>query len=479
MFEEIITKFQHRKIKLETDNSLQGQIVPKYRSNCPIELTFSLCDLLVAIGTCRSVASTKSEKFLIALDFREILVPNDENELRVLINEDETPEQKQQISTYASEGLSLVIAERLYGLSRSTISRIKRRGNESKPDFMGFTPSLKIVWEAKGSTDAIRQDEIAYAKYQKANEPADIAFASLALLKSDSITEVQLEDPEALPLEGRELRRQLSRVMHYVNVFNFIGQPKMSRYFVLMGKRLERDRRFPEFDEKERLFEEISSRSIRISIQDLSFLGNIEKVEESTYFYVGFDERLLWAQGFLGFVDYEDDFVFRQERNAFAVNRDGICFGYLHDLGKLRDLGFTREINVRRISYYRDVLSILDLDDMFNFQLVEQVKYLFEREGFKISGDIFDGTRRYDLIVSREGKRYAVEVKKDVIIKSFEQLESFPGVDAALLVTTMSISDEDIRYARDRKVVIIDRKILKAILGRRVSIFNLLRNLLL
>lgn len=72
MFERIITRFQPRKIKLETDPSLQGQIVIDYRSNSPIEFRFSLFNLIYAIGTCRTVARTKANKFSLALDFLEV-----------------------------------------------------------------------------------------------------------------------------------------------------------------------------------------------------------------------------------------------------------------------------------------------------------------------------------------------------------------------------------------------------------------------
>jgi hypothetical protein len=245
-----------------------------------------------------------------------------------------------------------------------------------------------------------------------------------------------------------------------------------------LGKRLERDRRFPEYDEKERLFEEIRSKSIRLSIKEWNFLGNIERIGDSTFFYVGFDERLLSVKDFLDFVDYEEDFVFTQDKNTFAVSTDGICYGYLQDLSELRDLGFAREINVQEISFYRDTLSIRDLDYMLDFQLVEHIKYLFAREGFEFRRELLEGNKRSDLMVSKEGKRYVVEVKKDVVIKTFERLKDRRDVSAALLITTMSISDEDIRYAREFNIIIIDRGALKAIIRNKENISDLLSKLL-
>jgi len=474
MFKGIITRFQPRIIRLETDPSLQGQIAIDYRSNSPIDFRFRLFDLIYAIGTCRTVSRTKTNKFSLALDFLRVFAGNSANELRIV--QDLDIEQKQAISRYVGEGLSLVIAEKLYSLRKSTIRRIQRRRNESKPDFVGFSPPLKVVWEAKGSTDVIRPDEIARAINQKAREPADIAFASFATLNSESITEVRLEDPPTLPLGGDHLKQQLSRVLHYVNVFNFIGQTELSRYFELLGKRLEHDRRFPEFHEKIELFERIKEESIKLTINRKCYLGNIERVGDSVFFYVGFDEELLSISYFLSFIDYEEDFRFEQDGNTFRVTRDGICYGYLRDLDKLRDLGFTREIDIQEIPYYRDTLSILDLDDMLHFQLVEHIEYLFRREGFGVSREPFEDNKRYDLIVSKEGNRFIVEIKKN-LIKSFEMLKDSKTADAALLITTMNVSDGDILYAKSFNVLILDRKSLKAILRKRKRITDFLKEL--
>jgi uncharacterized protein YabE (DUF348 family) len=81
-------------------------------------------------------------------------------------------------------------------------------------------------------------------------------------------------------------------------------------------------------------------------------------------------------------------------------------------------------------------------------------------------------------MVSKEGKRYVVEVKKDVVIKTFERLKDRRDVSAALLITTMSISDEDIRYAREFNIIIIDRGALKAIIRNKENISDLLSKLL-
>ncbi len=476
MIEQIITRalshLQRRKIRLTIDLLLQCNIAQRYRCGCPIDFDFTLFDLIYAVGICRTVASTKSNKIPFYAEFLQIFTTNDRHELRVSLDEDRFAEQKQEISRYVGEGLSLVVAEKLYALQKSTITRIRRKGNASKPDFMGLTPLLKVVWEAKGSMNAISQKEITHAKAQKAKEPADIAFASLATLKSESVTEVRLEDPPALPLRGTELEQQRSRIRHYVNTFNFIGQTELSRYFELLGKRLEKDRNFPEFGSKIELFERIKTESIKITIKERSYLGNVERLGDSTFLYTGFDESLLSVQDFLSFGGYED-FVFEQSENVFRITGDGICYGYLRKLTELRDLGFAREIRLDTIPFYRDTLSVRDLDDLFHFQLVEHTVYLFKREEFSITPEFFVRDRKYDLLVEKAGRRYIVEIKKGTVLESFDHLKDHLGANASVLITTASVSDEDIRYAEGLEIVIIDRRRLRAIIkyGKRISDF--------
>ena len=126
-----------------------------------------------------------------------------------------------------------------------------------------------------------------------------------------------------------------------LNLFNFIGQKELSRYFKLLGKRLEEDREFPELQEKVELFNKIREKSIKLRMYDEFYLGNIERVGDASYFHVGFDERLLSVQGFFDFEDYEEKLEFKQSRNFFKITKDGICYGVLHDLEDLRNLGMT------------------------------------------------------------------------------------------------------------------------------------------
>lgn len=387
----------------------------------------------------------------------------------MVVTDDHTIEQKQEAARYVAEGLSWIIAEKLYDLEKTSIFRNKRIGKQSKPDFRGYRGDFKVVWEAKGSISAIRKKTIIKAKTQKKLEPANIAFASFATLKPQKVVEVSLEDPPSLPLEGEDLKRKLSKVNHYVKTFNFIGQAKLSRYFELMGKRLERDKDFPEFGEKTELFQELRAKSIRLAINGKSFLGNFERVGDSVFLYAGFDETLLTVQGFVSFVGCEG-FTYEPPGNTFRITSDGICYGYLRNLRNLRNLGLTGEIDVEQVPYYRDTLSIRDLDGMLDFQLVEHIGYLFERENFEVETEVLLYDKRYDLIISRGNKKFFVEVKKRLMTESLYQLRSFRRANVSMLVTIANVTEDVIRKAKDLNIVILDRKVLKKIIKKQKKI---------
>jgi hypothetical protein len=441
--EQIITRFQQGKIVLKIDPALQNGIGRNYQGNPLVDFGFSLFDLVCAIGACKTVANTKANKFPLASDYLRIFKRNNLDELRLVVTDDHTIEQKQEAARYIGEGLSRIIAEKLYSLEKNSITRIERKGKQSKPDFRGNRGDFKVVWEAKGSISAIRKKTIKKAKTQKKLEPANIAFASFATLKPQKVVEVSIQDPPSLPLEGEDLKRKLSKVNHYVKTFNFIGQAKLSRYFELMGKRLEKDKDFREFDEKTDLFQELRDRSIR---------------------------TLLTVQGFVGFVGYED-FPYEQPGNTFRITSDGICYGYLRNLHNLRELGLTREIDVEKVPYYRDTLSIRDLDSMLSFQLVEHIGYLFERENFEVETEDIPYDKGYDLIVIKETKKFFVEVKKR-LIESIRQLKFFRFANVSIVVTIANVSEDFIRKAKELNIVILDRKALKKIIKRQEKISN-------
>ena len=228
-------------------------MIQKYRDmRAPQDFDFYLFDFVSYMGFSRNCSSTNTIKFPLAADLLKN-IKKDSEDLCILIPELEEGrvEDKKEISWRMGDGLSLLLAEKIYNLEKNKISKIRRRSNESKPDYQGFCGNTKVVWEAKGSINPPQSTVINTAQDQKLQEPSNVAFASFATLKSDCISEVTLKDPPNLPLEGNELAIKSSKARHYVDVFNFIGQPELSRYFLLMEKRLRYDRDFREYIDKE------------------------------------------------------------------------------------------------------------------------------------------------------------------------------------------------------------------------------------
>src|SRR3989338_3759455 len=283
MFENILSRFQDRHVIVTIDPLMHPRIRSSFRSIGPVRL-----------------------KFTDAAEFLERFMKNDGNELRILIDI-EDDDDKQEISEHIGAGLSIILAEKLCGIPRSSIRRIKRSHRQTKPDFEGFLNNLRIIWESKGSINPFSQGTIDHARNQKNSEPASFAFASFATLNSDCVTSIKVDDPPTLPLNGDELKSNLAKVKHYIDLFNFIGQAELSKYFKFVGKRLTEDTKFPEFGEKVRLYDKIKRDYIRINIMDRVFLGNIERISKSEFLFTGFDERLLSVHSFIEFRDSEED----------------------------------------------------------------------------------------------------------------------------------------------------------------------------
>jgi hypothetical protein len=479
IIKELMTLNEQKKIRLVIDPSLRNNLNRNFRNNQPIMFNFNLFNLIVAIGNCSKVCITRTNKLPFALDFAYAFVKGID-ELRVITGQHS--EQKGNTSRYGGEGLSRIIAEKLYDLDMSTISRVDRKGRESKPDFEGYSSHLKVVWESKGSIDSpVIQSEIDHAKEQKNNEPANVAFVSLTIFNSQNITEVELRDPEAHPDFGGVLKRRLSRIRHYVNAFNFIGQAEMSRYFELLGKRLKKDKNFFEYPKKIELYKKIKRHYVKLSINERNYLGSVERIGDSEFLYVGFDEKLLNVEDFIAFVDHGEDFTYNQEKNNFRITKDGICYGYLQDLKELHKLGFVEKIDTKKMKSYRDILSILDLDNMLDYQLIGYISDILRKEGFHIKAEPYEDEKRNDIIANKDGKMFIVEVKSGIkrtsLIKAFEQIKNNKETlkaEFAFLVTTMNVSKEDIDFAKSLNIIIIDRKLLKVIIRNKRKLSDFL-----
>ena len=60
------------------------------------------------------------------------------------------------------------------------------------------------------------------------------------------------------------------------------------------------------------------------------------------------------------------------------------------------------------------------------------------------------------------------------MLKAYDQLKTYPKHQGILIITQKYVSNEDKKYAKEQKVILIDRKMLKAIIKRRVYLSDFL-----
>ena len=472
MWEELFSRITKKKISLEVDPLLFPHTISQ--EGAPDFLEITLFDLIIAIGIGKTRRITKKIKFADSAEFLERFI-KDDNNLKIKIMED--VDDKIGISKEIGEGLSIILSEKLFGVKRSSISKISRRG-ESKPDFEGFTVSnKKIVWESKGTTtNNFSNGTINHAINQKRKVDADASFVSLSYLKENSTTKVKLIDPPTLPLSGSELEKALVKVKHYVDTFNFIGQSEIAKYFRLVSKRLKNDTNFAEFGDKTSLFEEIKSTYPFLQEDGRLFYGNIEKLSEDKYIFVGFDQKLLSVFNLLEFEEYREDYSFVTNRpeNKFFVSRDGICYGLLKNLSGLE------RVDSNKIKNYKENISISDVDDMYKYEIYSLIEYYLKKENISISKEVLlEPKIRADGIIEVKNSQYIIEIKSNNIIKGYDFLKKIINkndIKNGILITRKKISNDDISEARNNKIVIIDRERLKKIIRGKRKISSYLKN---
>lgn len=477
MWDELFSRINKKKIALDIDPQLHNHITHLNPNITSIQIR--LFNLIIAIGMGRTRRITKRVKFTDAAEFLERFIEHN-SELRIKLIDD--VDDKTRIAHEIGEGLSILMAEMLFGVKRTEISKIPRKGKESKPDFEGYTAAnTKIVWESKGTTSSFANSTITHAIEQKSRHQATASFVSLSTLKTDSMTEVKLLDPPTLPLSGDNLEKALTKVKHYINLFNFIGQAKICRYFKYAAKRYAQNTNFTEFSEKVELFKEIRADYPILRKGDYLFYGNIEQISEGIYSFVGFDQRLLSVFDLLSFEEYREDFSFttgmsKEDTNNFFVSKDGICYGLLKNF-----IGIER-VNTNNISYRKDNVSIADIDNMYEYELQNLMEYYFNKEKIEFSKEIPKAVETkfkttIDGIINVGDISYILEIKTDGFLKTFnhlKQLKRYLKNDKGLLITNQKISSNDLLYAKKNGIIIIDREGLKKIIKKKLKLTSFL-----
>jgi hypothetical protein len=363
-------------------------------------------------------------------------------------------------------GLSVLVAEHYYRINWSTLGKI-RRTRGSKPDIKCFSnTNEEIRIEAKGSTNKhTRRCQKSHALRQKNNpSPADVNVASCALLKENSISDVDFSDPSVIPPEDARYERSLLKADHYARTFNLIGQNELSRYFNLMRQRIIHDRDFAGFDYKQKLLDKIKKEYIEIRRGGRSYLGNIEKFDANSFIFIGIDESLLTVYSFVEFNGY-DDKIIKENANNFYLFSDGLCIALLKDISFLVD-----QIKYEQIPHHYSSFSITDTDFSKESTIVDFLSYLFEKVGCKIERYPSSNEMRYDLLVTFGDKKVLVEVKKYLRPKSRSYIHNLMSYLARkpplrlLLFTNSSVSADLRQFFLANNITLIDRTALSEII---------------
>ena len=381
-----------------------------------------------------------------------------------------------EISEDLGVGLSVLVTDHYYQIDWTTLGKIKRR-KKSMPDIACMSLSKEsITIEAKGSTnESYRRRQKKYAQHQKHGPiPTKVSVASCALFNEASISDIQYLDPPLLPPEDADYERSLLKADHYARLFNLIGQKELSKYFNYMRLRVINDRDFEQFDKKQELYKKIKTKYVRICVREQVYFGNIEKRENESLVFIGVDERLLNVYSFIRFEGHEDGYV-ETENDTFYLTSDGLCIGFLNSLKSVEG-----QIQYAQIPHHYDSYSIVDFDHSRKQTLVNYLTHVIGKVGGKVEKETsLDG--RYDLGFTLNHKKYAIEIKRNIIARNIEDIFALlPFLSSQspvsfVLITNTVISDDFVELIRYRNMILIDRIALRKIIEDNEIILEFLK----
>jgi len=472
MLDLIKSIFENKRILVKLDNKLIGSIIrnnSQFQQNSFLNNTHNinvnLFKLIYATGIIqiRRANPTSLQKLTEKSDLLEFIKDCDE----FCIKKHKDTDKKISISEDFGVGLSVLIADHYYKINWSTLGKIKRI-HSSKPDINCLTNlNKKIVIEAKGTiNESTRRKQKTDALNQKRNPSrAHVKIASCALLKENSISDVEFLDPSYIPPDDIRYEKSLLKADHYARTFNLIGQKELSKYFNLMRKRIIHNENFSEFYNKQKLFNKIKKEWIQIKKDERTYFGNIEILDKKSFIFIGIDESLLSVEDFINFEGYEDKYI-EEEGNYFYILSDGLC------LASLKNIEFLAEqIKYKQIFHHYDSFSIMDFDSSTDSTIIDFFSYLFERIGCKTEKYPYLNRKMvYDMLVTFEDKKIIVEFKKYLSSKNkdfISKLESYltdKSIHKLLLITNTKVSTELRRFITEKNIFLIDRGDLKEIM---------------
>lgn len=464
----IASRFAYKTISVEIDPDLLPELDTADKTTTTRNITFNLYKLIYHIGAIqtRRFATSNRLKFVDKSDLIEKLYSNT-NEFRVRINDIRTINGSETLTSVSEDfgvGISVVIAESLFNVKRSTIQKIYGTGR--RPDWKCQTQNNRIlVVECKGSTSLRKSlQQQVHALDQKTKEDGDVQIASLTVLNEDTISTNRFLDP---PIENSNIspimENHILRAGHYASVFSFLGNSKLSKYYSQMRKRLEGRITPYEQETKDDTFRELRTNDPTIYFDNKEFVGSFYEVENKKHLFVGVDKELLSYSGFIDFIDYENDTDTLVEDNHYLLFKDGVLIIEIENIERYSDI-----VRIDNIQNYQNKITVSDIDEMNEISFSKYFIHLLERNGFiNIREEEKFGDFRIDLIADFNNITYYFELKiyrnKKINRNAIEQVNFYNKniTSGKFVLVTNGILNPESRI--DKNISIIDRNGLKKI----------------
>lgn len=473
---DIAALFQNKNIQVDIDPLLLPHIISSDKVTTQRIISFKLYQLIYHIGTIQSrrFAPSNRLKFLDKIDLIEKIYSNT-NEFRIKINEIRQINGSETLISISEDfgiGISVVIAESLFNIKRSTIQKIYGTGR--RPDWKCQLADNRIfVAEGKGAISITTSNvQQAHALEQKTREPGDIRVASLTVLNEDTISANRYLDP---PIENDnvtpEIQNQILRAGHYASVFSFLGNSRLSRYYSQMRKRIVGIITSQEQNLKDTTFRALRFNNPSISFMEQAFVGSFYNIQNDKFLFVGVDKRLLSYQGFIAYNEFESDIVETIQDNAFILFKDGVLVIEILNIDVYSDI-----VNISVIKNYQDNITISDIDEMNEISFSKYFEYVLKENGFSnFTGQTYRNDLFVDLSATKGDQIFYFEFKlirnKRIGKDYLQQISEFRRrLDNGKLILITNAKLTNTQFEKEN-IIIIDRGKLNQ-LTKNINLLN-------
>ena len=408
MFEFISTRFQAKtvSVQLESFNPTKFQrLFPNNTQNVPFSVNVNLYKFTYQMGLASHegrITDSRLTKFYEHVGLTRRITNDPHLNFEIV---DMNPEDKGRASKTIGEALSRCLIISLFNVQENTIEPIERSGE--RPDFScDSSRQERIICESKGSFNSVSQQRIDKALTQKRSERGDIQIA--AINNIGRLT--RLIDPPIDYFERDRFKQLISKTNHYIQIFKLAGQKDLTKYFKLMKLRFRNKNMtdFPQFSEKTKLWFKLKYEQQRRTIDDYSFIGKVELIDNGKIMFIGFDERLLNVDSFERFVDYPEDYIDEENDITTYRSRDGVCFV---EAPRTELINLFPELRLADLKYYREATLLSDVDSMNEQIFSNYLNYIFEKSNIEVSKEMRLGKYIVDFVVVHKKIKFYIELK--------------------------------------------------------------------